>query len=495
MALTRRSFFTAAGLIAGGGLVSPSISLARESANPGAKPRHIIHLVSDGMSSGTLSCSNELSHLLRKRPLTWINLLNQPNVVSSTMNMRSLNSYVTDSSAASSSWGSGSRIVNGGVNILPDGRSLKPLYEILKEAGWKRGLVTTTEITHATPAGFVAKGLKRDAAEQIALQYLSQKVEVLLGGGSKFFTATERGDKKDLLKEYQNNDYVICQNADDLKNADNTKSWLGIFSKSHLPYTIDQIASDDLTRKIPTLAQMTRRALDKLMQADRFILQVEGGRVDHAAHTCDAASAFRDQIAFDEAIDVCLDFQKKHPETLIVITTDHGNGNPALNGSGEIYGKSNALLANLKKVRRSFSAVFEEIEGVKTGNSTEIRRILSDAFGTKVPWVKVGQLMRYFEGEQAALYDLMNSPECHLGQFVANFTGIGWTGNAHTGDYVPLVAVGPGAEDFRGFIQNIDIFDRYMKFAGIDFRNPVAEESDEVAYSRENRAEYRKFHA
>src|SRR6058998_3208582 len=123
----------------------------------GRRPRHIIHLVADGMSMGTLTCADHLSQLLRRgRGLTWVSLLNNPAVSSAWVNMRSLNSLVTDSAAASSSWGSGSRVINGSINQLPTGTNLKTLYELFAEIGWKRGLVTTTEITHATPAGFAA---------------------------------------------------------------------------------------------------------------------------------------------------------------------------------------------------------------------------------------------------------------------------------------------------------------------------------------------------
>jgi alkaline phosphatase len=118
------------------------------------KPRHIIHMVADGMSMGTLTGGHHFSNLLRQRGLTWIELISRPTTHNGLMDMRSLNSLVTDSAAASSSWGSGTRIINGKLNQMSDGSPLKTIYELFGEAGWKRGLVTTTEITHATPAGF-----------------------------------------------------------------------------------------------------------------------------------------------------------------------------------------------------------------------------------------------------------------------------------------------------------------------------------------------------
>jgi alkaline phosphatase len=119
------------------------------------------------------------------------------------MNTRSLNSMVTDSSAASSAWGSGSRVVNGAVNVLPDGRLLTPLYTLFGEAGWKTALVTTAEITHATPAGFAVAIKSRGNSDGIAKRYLDRNIEVLLGGGRPFFDPKKRKDKRDLRAEFK----------------------------------------------------------------------------------------------------------------------------------------------------------------------------------------------------------------------------------------------------------------------------------------------------
>lgn len=190
-------------------------------------------------------------------------------------------------------------------------KNLKTLYELFADIGWKRGLVTTTEITHATPAGFAANVDNRDTGTAIAVQYLERKVDVLLGGGKNFFDPAKRKDKRNLKKDFLSAGYVVMETQDELKAAPNDQRWLGTFAASHLPYTIDHLASPKLVATVPTLAVMTRAALDWLGKENHFILQVEGGLVDHACHNCDAASALRDMIAFDEALEACLEFQKK----------------------------------------------------------------------------------------------------------------------------------------------------------------------------------------
>lgn len=474
MSSNRRRFFQQTGLLAASALGFPAVVRAEAQvlAAPDAAPRRIIHLVADGMSSGSLTMGDYYSRLLRQRGLTWFELLQRPGTHFAFVNMRSLNSFVTDSSAASSSWGCGSRVVNGVLNQLPDGRRLRTLYQLMDEAGWRRGLVTTTEITHATPAGFVATCSSRGEAGEIAAQYLTNNVDVLLGGGRQYFDPAKRKDKRDLAAEYVGAGYRVMQQAADLDQAPLDARWLGTFASGHLPFTLDREHSPKLLKTVPSLATMTRRALQKLSRSDRFILQVEGGRVDHGAHSNDIAATVGDMVAFDEALDVVLDFQRREPETLVVVTTDHGTANPGLNGAGSAYGESPKLFANVLKATRSFEAMEGDLK--KPGTAQGIQKVLLAGTGYRVPEAKAVLMARFFEKKGETMYNEMNSASVQLGQLMANHLGVGFTGSAHTADYVPLLAVGPGSPRFQGFLQNVEIFRNYLALANIDFRNPEA---------------------
>jgi alkaline phosphatase len=404
------------------------------------------------------------------------------------MNVRSLNSLVTDSAASSSAWGCGSRVVNGMTNILPDGRQLRPLYQLFGEAGWKRGLVTTVEITHATPAGFAAHAANRTSGNDIAPQYMDAHIEVLLGGGRIYFDPVARPDKRDLRREFSEAGYALMNDRAALSEVATDKRWLGTFAQSHLPFTVDHLNSAKLQATVPTLAEMTSAALRKLEQEAHFILQIEGGRVDQAAHLNDAAGAFHEQIAFDEALDVCLDFQRRQPDTLLVVTTDHGTGNPGVNGAGTICTLSVPLLQNLARVKRSQAGMIQQIQGLanfdgeaykengkeshQTVNAEQVVEIIRAATGYQPAARQADKLLQFFADKGDALYGQMNNGTAQLGQLLGNYVGVGWTGIHHTSDYVPLVAAGPGAERFGGFIQNVDLFRHYTQLAGIDFKNP-----------------------
>ena len=136
------------------------------------------------------------------------------------------------------------------------------------------------------------------------------------------------------------------------------------------------MADQKLRESVPTIAEMTRAALARLERNARFILQVEGARIDHAAHNSDGAAAIRDQIALDEAIDVCLEFQQRNPETLIVLTTDHGNSNPGLNGMGGGYRHSPQRFASLSQIKAFFPEILKRLE--EAGEKVRIPPTVTD---------------------------------------------------------------------------------------------------------------------
>jgi alkaline phosphatase len=476
--LGRREFFrrTAALTAVAGGL--ESLEAAQAS---GAAPVNIIWMVADGMSAGVLPLAEQFSLRARDKGTIWQGLHSRPRAAHALMDMAALDSIVTDSSSAASSWGSGSRIFNAWVNVLPDGTKLTPIGALARDAGKRVGLVTTATVTHATPAGFAAVSRRRDDEALIAEQYVNV-CDVVLGGGRRFFDAATRRDKRDLPAEYRKAGFSIARVKAELPAAG--VRVLGLFSDSHIPYTIDSRNDEKLRAEVPTLAEMTQAALDRLSKGRKgFLLQVEGGRVDHAAHNNDAAAMLWDQLAFDDAIGVVLQFAEKHPNTLVVITTDHGNANPGLNGMGTEYRDSNTCFGRLMSARQSFAAVTPllEVRAAPAAGTAErprpsvelVKQVTGAAFGfdltaPEVEWVRAaagrvrGQAMnRQFD----ALVGV-------LGQVLSNHTGIGWTGVSHTSDYSILTALGPGSQRFNGFLRNTDVFPILCGFMGIKHRNP-----------------------
>lgn len=494
MNLSRRRFFTRSGAVAAGVAAAPAFLAgpARAASRPGQRPGRIILVVSDGMSLGTLSCADHFSVATRGRALEWTALAGDSRAHQGLMHTRSLNSLVTDSAAAASSWGTGVRVKNGAVNVLPDGRELVPLCPLFRAQGWATALVTTTELTHATPAGFAAAVPARSQGERIAEQYLERDVDLLLGGGRDHFDPAKRADRRDLFAAFRTAGHPVWRTRDELLAAAPGRRGLGLFAAGHLPYTLEQAGDERLRRAVPTLAEMTRWALRGLAGTDRFLLQVEGGRVDHAAHNSDAAAAIHDQLALDDALAEALAFQRAQPDTLVVVTTDHGNSNLGLNGMGGSYGGSSRHFAHLAAVRRSLPVMLAELQrraggrpdGQRTlpdGSKADIWRVdprdilevVGEGTGWKLPPARAEHFARVLAGAEDPLYDQMHPPITQFGQLLANHLGIGWTGNSHTSDFAPVVAIGPGAQRFRGVLENTDLFVHFTALAGIDHRNPA----------------------
>jgi alkaline phosphatase len=248
------------------------------------------------------------------------------------------NNPLTDSAAAATALATGHKTNYLSVGVDRDGNALETILERAKAAGWATGLVTTTQITHATPAAFGAHVRNRDLPLEIAVQLLDGDVDVLLGGGEDDFlppdseacfgTGGVRGDGRNLVAEAQAAGFTYVCSAEQLLALDwfNTTRVLGLFANQGMlaPYT-------------PTLEDMTRAAIGMLSQdEDGFFLMVEGGQIDWAGHENDAEKAIADTLGLNDAVLAAQAFTLERPNTLIIVTADHETGGMGLNldGSG-----------------------------------------------------------------------------------------------------------------------------------------------------------------
>lgn len=428
--------------------------------------KNIIFMVSDGMSTGTLTMADHMKRIQFGTPSNWISMYEENITKRSLMDMASSSSIVTDSAAAASSWGCGKRIVNGALNMGPNGEIYTPIYEYFKNAGKKTGLVTTTTITHATPSGFLVNMASRGDEPDIAVQMLERGADVLFGGGNRFFSGEIRADGRDLYSEFTAKGYNVVRNKADMTNLTNDgKPVIGIFYDSHVPYTVDHVNIPEYVENIPTLSQMTDVALQRLQNSNGFILQIEGGKVDHAAHSNDATGLIYDQIEFDNALGVVLQFVNQNPDTLLVVTSDHGNANPGLNGDGSNYGSSNTMFGSLSKATRSNNYILSQLG--PNDSAGRIREIV-EAYTTHAITMEQSDILRLaIRREYSNLYKMMSSASGAFGQIMANYTAVNFIGSSHTSDFVELAAVGPGSEAINGFIKNTDMFTLMLEAAGV----------------------------
>lgn len=251
------------------------------------------------------------------------------------MSTHSLDSWITDSAAASTALATGHKTYNDVIsvtNITAHGEiigyenatlyavPLKTILEMAGEAGKATGVVSTSRITHATPAAYYAHTAFRDWEYDIAEQCINSKMEVAMGGGASKFSFENRS----LLEEASSLGWTVVTNKSRLMALDPaaTSRVLGIFTSSHMTYELDRDPDVE-----PSLAEMTQFAIDLLSQdEDGFFLMVEGARIDHAGHARDYKRIVVDTLAFDDAVKVALDYAANNSDTLVVVTADHECG-------------------------------------------------------------------------------------------------------------------------------------------------------------------------
>lgn len=466
--MIRRDFFKKSSLaVLGTSLLSP-LSSAADILTPTEEKAwgtatNIIFMVSDGMSTGTLNMANLLAERKEGRESKWISMYKENKVVRAFMDTASANALVTDSAASSSAWGGGVRVNNGKLNANADGSFNTPILQKFKNAGKKVGCVTTVPITHATPAGFCITNNSRGDQSEIALQYLPLQFDVMMGGGNQYFNATKRKDKVDVYAKFEAAGYQLVRNKAEMQKLNNKKPILGVFDEDALPFSVDYANDTAIQDRIPTLAEMMVKAIELMKDSPNgFVLQVEGGKVDWAAHSNDTPGLLYDQLAFDLAVEKAIAFAEADKNTLVIITTDHGNGNPGLFGDWD----SNKKFDLLQNFKHSNDWILNSIQpGFSTSKLIDL---IAAAQGYAITTDEAKSLLAHYEKlDGGGIYNKRKLPFQLLGHLQENYTAVAWGSMEHSADYVELAAFGPGSTLMKSFVRNTELHNLMLNATGV----------------------------
>jgi len=286
----------------------------------------------------------------------------------------SADQYITDSGASGTAIATGTKTLNGSVGVDAQGNPVRTILEIADENGFATGLVSTSSLTHATPASFIAHQSNRGNYELIASDFLKTDIDVMIGGGLDHFS--KREDKLNLTDDLKEKGYTVTTTLDETLNS-TAQKLAGFTAPVHNPYR--------LKGRGKMLPQSTRKAIDILSKSkEGFFLMVEGSQIDWAAHANAADTLIDEVLDFDEAIGIALDFAENDGHTLVVVTADHETGGVTL-----VSGDINSHSVKLNFATKDHTALMPVVFAYGPGSTdfagiydnTDIFRKMKKAFG------------------------------------------------------------------------------------------------------------------
>ena len=426
----------------------------------GRGPKYIFYFIGDGMGPshvlGTeLYLGEQAGKIGRPQPLCFTSF-----PYSAFVTTFSASNGVTDSAASGTALATGHKTNNGHIGTAPDGSPVYSVAYAAKESGFAVGVATTVCINHATPSAFYAHNNSRNNYHDIAQEMLTAGYDFYAGGDAK----CNEEQRTALYAKAKEQGYTIARGYEDyIAKADDAKKMM-LYQKNiseGLPYTIDR-TEEDLT-----LAQITEAAIDFLKEKSKkgFFLMVEGGKIDYASHSDDAATMFNEVLDFNAAIAEALEFYKKHKnETLIIVTADHETGGLVLGYSGA-YALNLKALANqkvsedkLKEIMRTKAMQrmplrWEEMQNTIAENTGLWRELKP----SKSEEQKMKQLFEEGESNPQKRVEKFEAIATVAKNAVNRIALVSWASPNHSGTFVPLFAIGKEADKFHGIIDNTDI--------------------------------------
>ncbi|MCE4049343.1 alkaline phosphatase [Bacillus sp. Au-Bac7] len=447
---------TLASSLALGTLAYTSANEKVEAKKETQQAKNVIVLVKDGVSSTTTT----LSRWYKGEPLA------MDEILSGGVRTYSAESAVTDSAPAGTAMATGNKSNDKFVGVLPEkvaspgvdsslaDNPYKPVANVLEGAkleGKSTGIISTSEIQHATPAAFSSHATHRTDYDSIAEQQVYQNMDVVLGGGKTSLEAKNRKDGENLVDVIEDNGYDIVETRDELLNSKSKKLW-GTFAPAALAYDMDRPQTNP---EEPTLAEMTKKGISTLSKdKDGFFLFVEGSKPDWAAHANDPIGMISDTLAFDEAVKEAVAFAKRDKNTLVIAVSDHGNSGISIGNqnTNSTYSSTpvSAYVDPLKKAEMTLEGALKQLNKDKS-NVLEVAAL----YGIDNPTAEETKALN-------SSADLSKT----LVQLLANRANLGFTTGGHTGEDLFMYSYGPGKP--TGLIENTDVAKSAAKALGFN---------------------------
>lgn len=366
--------------------------------------KYIFLMIGDGMGNSQVAVAESyLSYKDGKFGGEQVTFTKFP--VLGTCTTYSADKAITCSSASGTAIATGFKTNNGMLGVTPEGKPLKSMAYMLKEQGYKVGIMSSVPVNHATLASFYAHNERRGDYYNISKEISDTGFEFFGGAGFLQFNGSKE-DEKDIDLHLQENGYTVCYGKDEFeKNADRSDK-IVLIQESGRKTSAANYTSAGQEKEDMGLGEMMELAIEYLGDDQPFFVMCEGGEIDWCAHSNKAMPMIEAVMNFDDAVAEAYKFYLEHPdETLIVVTADHETGGVAIG-----YEKNDS----------------------------------------QVDW-------KLLEESHKTFTDSKDDNKA------INLKGnIGWTTTDHTGSPVPVYAIGKGAERFAGRMDNTDIIKKIV---------------------------------
>lgn len=436
-------------------------------------PKYIFLYIGDGMGMGPVNAAETYNRMVLhgEEPL----LMNTFPVVGWCQTY-SASAPVTDSAAAGTAISTGTKTRNGMLGMAPDTTDVTSVAAELFDRGWGVGIATSVAADDATPGAFYAHVPYRKMYADIDSAFAASGYQFLAGAGLQGLADAD-GNPTGAARAFTAEGITVVRGPENamapvagrkvLLNPEGSAPW-------NISYTIDSVGG---VLSLPLIAESCLAHL-QAVSPERFFIMVEGGNIDHALHANDGGAAVKEILNFNDALAVAFDFYRAHPdETLILVTADHDTGGLALSWNA-ISGIGNIDYQRVSK--EAFSAYCKSLlRDRRVYRWDDMKEYLRDNLGFYGPVAitdeQDARLRELFDAtfeqrntaDQETLYASFNAFAVEVFRIFNNAAGFAFTTTGHSGNPVPLYAVGCGADLFKGFNNNIDIAGRLRAITGI----------------------------
>ncbi len=416
-----------------------------------AAPKNIIMVIGDGMGPAYTSAYRYLKDD-PKTDLVEETVFDRHLVGMSSTYPHKVSGYVTDSAAGATALSSGTKTYNGAIALDVDKNPVETVLEKAHKQGKSIGVVVTSQVNHATPAGYLTHNESRKNYNAIADSYLDKgwKTDILLGGGWKYFLR----DDRNLVKEIEESGVYYIDNYEKLSILPKEKPILGLFADVGLPWALDDKNSH-------RLSAMTKAATEHLLAQNNkqgFFMLIEASQIDWGGHGNDIVAAMGEMDDLAKTMEYLETFVKQHPDTLVVLTADHSTGGLTVAANGDYKWDPSII----KAMKKSPKAIAQQLTTQKITkqrveslfnfelNEEEIAQLIT---AKKSPH-QSGKHNMYADKKASAVQQALLT---EIKTIINKRTNTGWTSTGHTAVDVPVFALGDNSEKFIGLKDNTDI--------------------------------------